>query len=153
MDVPAVPGDWVARMADTIAAAVREFAPIVGDDRITLFAVDCHPWHGMLGLAVLTADEAATDPELNDPAEMAAWRHYDFASGLAAGRALIPLGAEMRSAYYEAGDRPATAEAYLRACVSAAASPTVAAALDQFKRADGFRLSVTHPDSGREFVA
>ena len=153
MDVPAVPGEWVARLADTIAAAVREFAPAVGDDRVALFAVDCHPWHGMLGLAVLTADEAGTDPELNNPAEMAAWRHYDFASGLAAGCAFIPLGAEMRSAYYEAGDRPGTAVAYLRACAAAAAGPTVAAALDLFKRADGFRLSVAHPDSGREFVA
>jgi len=85
LDIPAIPGDWMAHLADAIGAAVREFAPAIANNQTILFAVDCHPWHGMLGLALLTADEAVGYPRLNDPAEMAAWRHNDFATNLKAG--------------------------------------------------------------------
>jgi hypothetical protein len=106
----------------------------------------------MIGLSLLTAHEVAQDPQLRDPSEMAAWRHYDFASGLEAGRALIPLGVEMRSAYYGSEDLSGTAKGFFRACASAAAAPTVTEALSLLNRADGFRVSAAHPDNGEEFM-
>lgn len=107
----------------------------------------------MVGLAILTGEELANNRMLAEPAEMAAWRHYDFASQLAAGRSFIPLGEQMRSAYYQAENRPRTAEAFLEACAVAVTAPPVTAALELLKREKGFRISVTHPDSNREFVA
>ena len=139
-------------MTDAIAAAVQEIALLLINESIALFAVDCHPWHGMVGLAMLTGEELASNPMLAEPSEMAAWRYYDFASALAVGKSFIPLGEEMRSAYYQAEDRPSMVEAYLEPCAVAVTAPPVTAALELLKREKGFRISVTHPDSNREFV-
>jgi hypothetical protein len=147
-----IPDDWIARLADSIAAAIQEIAPLLANESIALFAVDCHPWHGMVGLAILTSEELARNSLLAEPSEMAEWQHYDFACQLAAGKSFIPLGEEMRSAYYQAEDRPRMAEAFLKACAVAATTPQVTAALELLKREKNFRISVTHPDSNREFM-
>lgn len=146
-----VPEDWSARLADAIAGALWEFAPQLGGEAIALLAVDCHPWHGSVGLSALTATEAAEDALLADPSEMAAWRHHDFAHEMTAWRPVAGLGDEMRAAY-EAGGGPEVAVAYLRVCAAVVSSAPVKAALEQLCRADGFRVSVAHPDDGREFV-
>jgi hypothetical protein len=138
-------------LADAIAAAVREFAPKLRGEAVALLAVDCHPWHGSIALAILTVAEVAADGLLADPAEMAAWRHYDFARGLSSWQPVAGLGQEMQAAY-EAGDRPAVGEAFLRACAAAVSSPQVAASLELLERSGDFRISVAHPDDGHEFV-
>jgi hypothetical protein len=147
-----VPDEWVTRLAEAIAAAVQDFAPVLGDEPVALFAVDCHPWHGRLGLAVLTSAELAGDSTLADPAEMAEWEHYDFTCDQETGKPFEPLGQEMRSAYEQAEDKAGAAEAFLRACAAAVTSDQVTAALALMKRDVGFRVSVAHPDSDQEFV-
>lgn len=117
-----------------------------------MLALDCHPWHGSIGIAALTAKEVATDRALDDPAEMAAWRFFDFARDFESWQAATALGQEMKSAY-DSGDRPAVVEAFLSACAAAMTSNAVGEALEGFTRAPGFRLSVAHPDNGREFVS
>lgn len=146
---------WTSRLNGAIAAVLVELTPRLHNDSIALLAVDCHPWHGAIAPAVLTGDELARDPTLADPALMAEWRYYDAASllGLGAARLLIPLGEEMRAAYYAAEDHPAAAVKYLQACAAAATSPQVAEALRPFRLEPRFRVSVTHPDSNQEFVA
>jgi hypothetical protein len=151
METP-VPDDWVPRLAATVAATIREFAPRLGGIPVKMLAVDCHPWNGFVGLAVLTADEAIKDGTLADPSEMAAW-HYGFSEGLASWRPAAPLGSLMRAAYEAADDRRAVAEAFLRACAVAMTSPDVAAALESLVRVGDFRISVAHPDDGREFFS
>lgn len=151
MQERSVPEDWTPRLAEAIAGALREFAPMLNGGAVSLLAVDCHPWNGTLGLSALTAAEAEVDSLLNDPAEMAAWKHYDFAASLASWQPTTGLGAEMQ-AVYETGDRPAAAASFLSACAAAVYSPAVSAALASLTEADGFRWSVTHPDSGQEFV-
>jgi hypothetical protein len=147
----AVPNDWTPRLVASIA--VREFAPALGGSPVAMLAVDCHPWHGSVELALLTAGEVAAAPELADPADMAAWRHYRFSNGLAAWQLVASLGREVRVAYEAAADPGAAAEAFMRACADAAVSPQVTAAVKLLVRAAGFRLTVTHPDDGREFVS
>ena len=138
-------------MAGAIAAATREFAPTLGGSPVVLLAVDCHPWHGAVELSILTAGEVAANPELADPAEMAAWRHYNCSAGLASWQPAGALGHQMRAAY-EAAVHPAeVAEGFMRACARAAASPDVVAASELLQRAAEFRTSVSHPDDGREF--
>jgi hypothetical protein len=146
-----VPEDWTARLAAAIAAALSDFAARPSAEAVAMLAVDCHPWHGSLALALLTTAEAETDPLLADPAEMAAWRYYDFARDLPCWQSVAQLGAEMRAAY-DAGERPAVAIAFLRACTAAVLSPQAGAALRRLSQARGFRLSVAHPDNGQEFV-
>ncbi len=146
-----VPGDWTPRLAEAIAGAVREFAPTLDDAAIVLLALDCHPWNGILELSALTAAEVEADSLLNDPAEMAVWEHYNFAARLTSWQPTAGLGAEMRAAY-KASERPALAAAFLSACAAVVWSPSVSAALASLTQAEGFRWSVTHPDSGQEFV-
>jgi hypothetical protein len=106
----------------------------------------------MVGLAILTAEELADNRTLAEPSTMAEWRHYDFAAQLEDGKSFIRLSEEMRSAYYRAEDRPKMAEIFLEACAVAALTPQVTAALELLPREKGFRISVPHPDSNREFV-
>jgi hypothetical protein len=73
-----VPDDWTPRLAATVAAAVREFAPALRGTPLVVLAIDCHPWHGSVGLSVLTAAEVAADGLLAEPVEEVAWRHYNL---------------------------------------------------------------------------
>ena len=152
MNQTVVPNDWVLRLASAIAAALREFAPRIVEDAVVMIAVDCHPWHGRLGLAALTESEVAADQLLADPTEMAAWRHYDFTRNLEVWKQVPELGAVMRIAYEE-GDRPVVAEAFLCACAEAVLESQVRESLSAIPRAVSFRVSVRHPDNGREFVS
>jgi hypothetical protein len=147
-----VPENWATKLADAIVEAVREFAPQLGTEAVAMLAVDCHPWHGTVALALLTAAEVELDQRLADPAEMAAWRHFEFTRELSSWRPVAELGRQMQAAY-DAGDRSQLAEAFQRACATAVSSPQVAAALARLRRAAGLRLSVAHPDDRREFVA
>jgi hypothetical protein len=152
MSLRHLPADWITRLSDAIVASLQEFVPLHGHETFALFAVDCHPWHGMIGLAMVTSEELVSEPFLAEPAEMAAWRHYNFAGQLAAGKLFIPLGEEMFSAYDQFEDKPTGALTFLEACAIAATSSQVTAALGLLNRESGFRVSVTHPDSDQEFV-
>jgi hypothetical protein len=147
-----IPDDWTPRLASAIVAALREFAPQVGAEPLAMLALDCHPWHGTIGVAALTAKEVAGDKGLADPAEMAAWRFFDFARDFDCWQVATVLAQEMKSAYYSGG-RPAVVEACFSACAAAITCDVVGEALEGFARVDGFRLSVAHPDNRREFVS
>lgn len=147
----AVPDDWTARLADAIAAAVREFAPRLQGTEVALLTVTCLPWHGALSLAALTAEEVAADASLADPRATMDWLHGELAEEVEAWERTTPLAHEMRSAYDGSPDRPAAAVAFLRACARAAATPAVTEAVGLLPRSDEFRVSVPHPDDGREF--
>jgi hypothetical protein len=151
-DLPGVPRNWTSDLAAAIAQALREFSLRVGSGPLAMLALDCHPWNGSIGLAALTASEAAADRSLANPAEMAAWRHFDFARELPSWEVVSELGKLMKSEY-EAGDRPAVAAAFLQSCATALTSQRVRESLKRFRLAEAFRLSVAHPDDGREFVA
>ena len=49
-----------------------------------MFAIDCTPWHGSIGLSILTSEESNAHPAMVDPSEIAAWRHFNFSENLAA---------------------------------------------------------------------
>src|SRR5262249_8657981 len=146
-----IPDDWTPKLASAIAGALREFVPRLGSEPLAMLAVDCHPWHGGLGLAALTGIEVATQSFLADPAEMAAWRYFDFARDMPSWKATSELGNQMKSAYH-VGDCTAIADAFLHACATAITSNVVCEALAPLVRTNTFRLSVAHPDDGREFV-
>ncbi|WP_145238376.1 hypothetical protein [Urbifossiella limnaea] len=103
----------------------------------------------------MTAAEADADGRLLDPREMAAWGRYWYTDELPAWTPVAELGQEMRPAYEAAagttGEHREVAEAYFQACARAVASPEVGKAVDLFVRDLRFRLTVTHPDDGREF--
>lgn len=145
--------DWTGRLAAAIAATLREFTLQIGNTSISLLAVDCHPWHGRIGLSALTSAELGRDALLNDPSEMAAWQHHDFSNPFPAWQPVRRLGEEMQGAYENSSNRPAVAENYFQACARAVTSSEVRSAIELLPRAGAFRVSVSHPDSGREFVA
>ena len=143
--------EWTMTLAGVIANALVDFRQNV-HDRVVIFAVDCHPWNGVLGLAFLTDAEVEDDPLLSDPAEMAVWKHFDFASGLSSWQHAAELAMQMRAAYEKtAEDRAGIAEGYFRACAVAVASRVVQEALSRYDLRDPFKISVAHPDTGIEF--
>lgn len=150
-----VPDAWTRRLAAALASAIAEAAAELRGVPVVRLAVDCHPWNGILLLAVLTAAEADADAALLDPREMAAWDRHAMSDRLPAWALVEALEWEMRAAYESAaqtaGDHKVVAEAYFRACAAAAANPEVAAALDLFERDPRFRVTITHPDNNREF--
>lgn len=146
-----VPEGWVEAVADAVASAVREFAERAPGVEVVLLDVGCCPWNGMLELSALTAAEATADPALTDPAGMASWRYYNFASGPTGWGAVERLGWAMRRAY-EASDEPAqVADAFLAACAAAVAEVESSGGLAPIKKGIGFRISVAHPDSGQVY--
>lgn len=146
-----VPDGWTAHLADALAATLREFAPQVRDDEVVLLQVICLPWHGLLSLAMLTAEELAEDATLADPMRTMDWKYGEFTEEVEAWAETTPLAQAMRAAYYSSDDCPAAALAFLRGCAEAAATSRVIEAVRLFRRAEGFRVSVPHPDNRSEF--
>ena len=146
-----VPADWTIQLADAIAASLREFALQLQGCEVVLLQVICLPWYRLLGLAILTAEELAEDASLADPMRTMDWRYGEFTEEVEAWRLTTPLAQEMRAAYYGSSDCPAAALEFLRACASAAATAKVVEAVSLLERAEGFRVSVPHPDDRREF--
>ena len=152
MDV-AVPKGWTGELAVVVAAVLTEFYPQILDTPVALFAIGCFPWHGLMEMSMLTSEEVAADPMLIEPAEMAAWKHYNFAVNLVAWVPGESLARKMADIYRvaPARDRGTIVDAFIRACADAAASRAVSEVLDSFNRDSQFRVSVSHPDDGREF--
>jgi len=142
---------WSSDLAGIIAATVAELAPNFAGESIAMLAIDCHPWHGTLALCVLTESECADDPELRDPAEMAAWRFFECSEGVDAWSPAFALAESMRAAYDAADDSAAVAGSYLQNCADALAHQSVSDALSKLNVSPQFRLSITHPDVGTEY--
>jgi hypothetical protein len=148
-----VPYDWTKRLASAIADAIRVFGSSgKSNSPLVVLDVGCIPWHGFIELSALTASELDADPAAAEPREQASWTHYNFAADMPSWAKAVELGREMQEAYYAADEsRAATAEAYIRACATALATPEVGAALGRLERDARFKVRVAHPDSGREF--
>jgi hypothetical protein len=82
---------WTARLADAIAASLREFAPRLQGSEAALLTVICLPWHGLLSLGILTAEELAEDAKLADPRSTMDWRHGEFTEEVEAWHLTTPL--------------------------------------------------------------
>ena len=141
---------WSHKLALVIGGTL-DGAACIFDDKIEVLAVDCHPWNGLIILAALTRTEAIETPFLLDPAEIAAWKHYNFASEFSAWAPARILGSEMRKSYDESVNRKQKAEQFLVACANALSSPQVQTSVGRLPRSNTFRCTVPHPDSGKEF--
>src|SRR5262245_13943550 len=111
---------WSRELARFVSCALDEFRPRAAE-RMEGFAVDLHPWNGVVVLAFLTAKEFEEEPSLADAREMAAWRFYDFTSDLSCSHP--GLGSRMRELYEtERGEKAKVADAFFVACAEAVAS-------------------------------
>ena len=134
-----------------VSTALGEFRAGI-DDEMEMFAVDCHPWNGVIVLAFLTHAELKDAPFLSEAAEMAAWKYYDFGAGLACWYSASEIGSIMRTAYEKAGDiRSTVATQFLQACAEAVASKPVQDVLFTYRLAEKFKITISHPDTGEEF--
>ncbi len=109
--------DWRRRLAELVAATLAEFRGSDYDE-MEMFAVDCHPWNGILVLAFLTRSEVLDAPSLSDIAEMAAWRYYDFGAALPTWRGGVSgIESAMRRSYESvAGNRADIATRFFLEC-------------------------------------
>lgn len=142
---------WIERATAVFFSALAEAAPRISSVELVMLAVDCHPWNGHLGLALLTSDEVLEDPLLASVDEMAAWKHFNFSDQLAAWSGAAVLAEAMQLRYDSATDKAAAARASLLETAEALVSAVRAGALRPYNLAANFRVSVAHPDSGEEF--
>jgi hypothetical protein len=134
-----------------ISTALCEFRPGI-DDEMEIFAIDCHPWNGVIVLAFLTHAELNDAPFLAEVSEMAAWKYYDFGADLPCWHSAPDTGLRMRTAYDEAGDnRSAVVPQFFQACAKAVASKQVQDVLLTYRLAEKFRITIPHPDTGEEY--
>jgi hypothetical protein len=113
------------------------------------FSVDCHPWNGSIFLAFLTSDEASESPFLLEPAEIAAWKYYDFASARSSTHPEIAK--EMHDIYYASEDKELSAKNFFVACADVVAKKSIQNMLAKFKLSSTFQITISHPDTGTEF--
>ena len=147
----AVVEKWINDVADFFSNALQEFQSQANDE-MEVFAVDCHPWNGVLVLAFLTHSEVEESPFLAEVGEMAAWRNYDFASGLSCLQRASDLGSQMRDVYEQAGeDRSRVGERFLEGCAAAVAAKRVQEVLSKYKLSCSFKITIPHPDSEKDY--
>jgi hypothetical protein len=142
---------WQSDLAATTTIALAEFRR-GADDKMKTFAVDCHPWNGVIALAFLTEQELQDAPFLSEAAEMAAWKYYDFGRRLASWQSASGIGSQMRTMHESDGERKdRIAEQLFQRCAAAVASKPVQTALSMFHRARDFKITIPHPDTGAEY--
>jgi hypothetical protein len=133
------------KLSSVIARTLSAFCMELGEP-IKTVALDLHPWNGFLALAILTESEVKADELLDDPAEMAAWKHYNFGANLDDWD-VDSISTEMKAIYYEIKD----AHLLFQSAASAMASESVQQALSGYSLAKGFRISVADPDNNVEY--
>lgn len=142
---------WQSQIADIIATVLREYRGNI-DDELEQFAVDCHPWNGVIALALLTHEELESTPFLSEPGEMAAWKHYNCGSSLPVSQRITALALQMRTAYESAEiNRASVANQFFRRCALAVAAQPVQDALSTYRLSVRFKITIPHPDSNEDF--
>jgi hypothetical protein len=143
---------WQGDLSKLIAVALAEFRR-QADDEMEIFALDCHPWNGLINLAFLTRSESKEDPLLFDIGEIAVWKYFDFSAELSSWQPALGVASRMRPVYELADEdnRREVVAKFLRSCAEAVASKLVQDMLARFHLAKGFRITVQHPDTGEEF--
>jgi hypothetical protein len=144
-------GTWGSDVGQFISTALAQFK-VQTSEQMEQFAVDCHPWNGVIALGFLTTSEVEDSPFLAEAEEMAAWKFYDFASALPGSS--TDLGSRMRKLYEQGGDdKSKVAERFFLACAAAVASKSVQDQLSKYNLSQGFKITIPHPDSGKEYYA
>lgn len=143
---------WQCELTDSISKTLTEFRPHA-DDEMKMFALDCHPWNGEIGLSFLTHSEFENAPVLADLAEMASWKYFDFSAGLIAWQPAMRVALRVRPVYegVEEADREKVVRQFLQRCAQSVASKHVQDALATYRLARNFKITVQHPDTGEEF--
>ena len=149
-----VPETWSQTLSQAIAQTLTAIRANLADDAVvSMLALDCHPWDGGIYLALLMQSEVVTDPAIAAPEEMASWELYDCAHSLIEWKPVEELATQMRQDYLQASEPATMADDYFQACARALQAPQVGSVLEAFRLDKQFRLSVAHPDDGREFCS
>ena len=138
--------DWSNKLTACFTTTIRESAKRAHGRPVSMFAVDFHPWHGAIYLALLLEEEIDGDPELHTPEEMAAWELYDCSNGIPAWNQALDFTKQLRALDPNEND-------YLRAYrfISSIISALETEIRSTYMIGRGFRISVAHPDTLEEF--
>ena len=146
--------DWfINRLADCTAAELDYWQSRWKVETIRALALDCHPWHGGIGLCLLTTREEFADDDLGKWA-LGDWRLQDFTSSVGAPGWPAVKDLEQRMQQYYNGEtetdvdlEPADrADVIFRCCAKALCSDVVATSLKRYRRGGDFEVGVFDPD-------
>jgi hypothetical protein len=141
---------WQSELTQLISDALGEFRSNA-EDEMEIFALDCHPWNGVIALAFLTHLELEDAPFLTEAAEMAAWKYYDFGANLTSWRLVSAVASRMRPVYESSENRYDVAREFFQGCAAAVASKPVQDTLATYRLAQGFKITIPHPDNAEEY--
>jgi len=139
----------VEPLAGHIALALERFAPRLGREAVSVLAMDCHPWHGVLELSVLLASEADEDEGLRSDGEQASWRCFQFtrdAAAQAQWKDVTSIAERFRTHYDGALDRKTAARDAFVCCARALVHPNARRAIESLRRSADFVEWVVDPD-------
>lgn len=143
--------NWENKLADVLSSSLAIFRN-ENEDEMEMFAVDCHPWNGIIALAFLTHSELKDAPYLSEASEIAAWKNYNFTAKLETSESLSTVGLEMRTEYETSGgDKSSIVKLFLRSCAAAVASKKVQDVLSTYRLSGSFKITIPHPDSNEEY--
>jgi hypothetical protein len=146
--------DWfVAQLAERTAHELDFWWSRWKVETIRALAYDCHPWHGGIGLCLLTSREEFPD-ETYGKWSLGDWRLQDFTSSIGAeGWPAVKHLAQLMLQYYEGKTTTDTertpaerADVIFQCCAKALRSETVAACLKRYRLSADFEVGVFDPD-------
>lgn len=119
---------------------------------LDMFAIDFHPWDGLIEYSVLTKSEVEEDPLLKNSEEMADWKFFHVSSESSVWRdGISQIAHDIKISYEEAENKVEMIEAEYKCIVSAMESENVQSSLAELSLSQSFRISIANPDSGDEY--
>jgi hypothetical protein len=152
--VPTFHPDYFARcLGERIAHELDFWSGRWKFESIRALALDCAPWHGSIGLCLLTTREDFPEDEYGKWA-LGDWRLQDFTGSIGAeGWPAVQDLEQIMQQYYEGqamtdADREPVerAQVIFRCCATALLSDKVAAALKHYDLSADFEIGVFDPD-------
>lgn len=142
---------WATELSRFIVLALEEFRGSLEDEVLVTLAFDVFPWHGELELSALTREELEKDPCLDNPSEIATWKHFQFSKDLESWKDANLLTEFMQKQYAAAENPQGEAELFFKTAAKVLRTEEIKEALAMFHSTQPVRITLSHPDTGEEF--
>lgn len=143
------PEEFAQKVAQDIAFRLKNVWHRHKFETLRAITLDCHPWHPVLSICLLTTqeDESFREDEYGKW-DIAAWRLFQVADLDTELQRLIYDYSEGRTTTDRDKDSDERVEAILRCCATALQHRLVRESLGKFQLASDFEVVLFHPDDG-----
>ena len=145
----------MSKYEKVMSSSLIELVDLLSNEEgLEMFAIDFHPWDGLIEYSILTKDEVEEDPLLKDLEEMAAWKLFHVSSQSNVWKdEVLQIAETIKANYEKAQDKELMVEAEYKDIVSALKSESVKSSFAKLNLTESFQISVVDLDSGEEYYA